>query len=44
MGKTEKAAPSALLVGLYNKYFHQLHLEYESRLLNDLIRAQKEYG
>jgi len=51
MGKTKKADPSGLLVGLYNKTSHQLHLEYESRkvrgaskLMNDLIWAQKEYG
>lgn len=51
MGKTEKADPSAILVGLYNRDAQQLHLEYESRkvrgasrLLNDLIRAQREYN
>ncbi|SFC04618.1 hypothetical protein [Pseudoalteromonas denitrificans] len=51
MGKSEKADPSALLVGLYSRDLGKLHLEYESRkvrgasrLLNDLIRCQKEYG
>ena len=51
MGKTEKADPSAILVGFFNKTDQQLHLEYESRkvrgasrLLNDLIRCQREYG
>lgn len=51
MGKTEKADPSSLLVGLYNRDSNQLHLEYESRkvrgasrLLNDLIRTQREYN
>mgnify|MGYP001159486895 FL=1 len=51
MGKTEKADPSAILVGFYSQDLQKLHVEYESRkvrgtsrLLNDLIRAQKEYN
>ncbi|MBQ4864416.1 hypothetical protein J8L98_22240 [Pseudoalteromonas sp. MMG013] len=51
MGKTQKADPSALLVGFYSLELGKLHVEYESRkvrgtskLLNDLIRAQKEYN
>ncbi|WP_415176091.1 hypothetical protein [Pseudoalteromonas rhizosphaerae] len=51
MGKTEKADPSAILVGFYSNELQKLHVEYESRkvrgtsrLLNDLIRAQKEYN
>ncbi|ALU41909.1 hypothetical protein [Pseudoalteromonas rubra] len=50
MGRTAGADPSALLVGLFCKELSQLHLEYESRkvrgpskLLNDLIRLQREY-
>ncbi|MCF7512993.1 hypothetical protein L3V43_05160 [Pseudoalteromonas sp. L23] len=51
MGKTAGADPSALVVGLFCKELGKLHVEYESRkvrgtskLLNDLIRAQKEYN
>ncbi|OHU85493.1 MULTISPECIES: hypothetical protein [Pseudoalteromonas] len=51
MGKSAGADPSALLVGLFSKELGKLHIEYESRkvrgaskLLNDLIRAQKEYN
>ncbi|MBS3796705.1 hypothetical protein [Pseudoalteromonas sp. BDTF-M6] len=51
MGKTEKADPSAILVGFYSRDLGKLHVEYESRkvrgasrLLNDIIRAQREYN
>lgn len=51
MGKTAGADPSALLVGLFCKELGKLHVEYESRkvrgtskLLNDLIRLQREYN
>lgn len=51
MGKTEKADPSALLVGFYSRELQKLHVEFESRkvrgtsrLLNDLIRAQREFN
>ncbi|WP_419147561.1 hypothetical protein [Pseudoalteromonas 'SMAR'] len=51
MGKTAGADPSALLVGLFCKDLGKLHVEYESRkvrgtskLLNDLIRLQREYN
>ena len=51
MGKTEKADPSALMVGFYSRELQKLHVEYESRkvrgasrLLSDLIRCQREYN
>ncbi|MEC8325872.1 MAG: hypothetical protein VX100_07230 [Pseudomonadota bacterium] len=51
MGKTEKADPSAILVGFYSRELQKLHVEHESRkvrgasrLLNDIIRLQREYN
>ncbi|MEC4091925.1 hypothetical protein, partial [Pseudoalteromonas rubra] len=51
MGKTQKADPSALVVGFYAPELGKLHVEAESRkvrgtskLLSDLIRMQREFN
>lgn len=51
MGKTRSADPSSLIVGFYCKELQKLHVEHAcrkvrgaSKLMNDLIRLQREYN